>query len=47
MRAKYMEMGEEITEDHEYHEDHDMAKPKEPVETILEKESHKGKPTWE
>ena len=28
------------------HEDHDMAEPQEPVEILLEKESHKRKPTW-
>ena len=39
-----MEIGEAIQE---YHEDHDMMEPQEPVETILEKDSHKRKPTWE
>ena len=43
MRAQYMEIGESIPEDHE---DHDMVEPQEPVETILEKDSHKRKPTW-
>ena len=33
-----MEIGEAILEDHE---DHDMAEPQEPVETLLEKDSHK------
>ena len=28
------------------HEDHDMAEPQEPVETILEKDSQKRKATW-
>ena len=27
-------------------EDHDMAKPQEPVETLHEKDSHKRNPTW-
>ena len=39
-----MEIGEAIPEDHEYH---DMIEPQEPVKTILEKKSHKRKPTWE
>ena len=43
MRAQGMEIGEEIPEDHEYH---DMAKPQESVEIILEKDSHKRKPAW-
>ena len=34
---------ESIPEDSE---DHDMTKPQEPVETFLEKDSHKRKPTW-
>ena len=38
-----MEIGEVIPEDHE---DHDMTEPQEPVETFLEKDSHKRKPTW-
>ena len=38
-----MEIGEEIPK---YHEDHDMEEPQEPVETILEKDSHKRKSTW-
>ena len=38
-----MEIGEAILE---YHEDHDMAEPQELVETLLEKYSHKMKPTW-
>ena len=42
-RAQGMEIGEAIPEDHE---DHDMAEPQEPVETILEKDSHKRKPAW-
>ena len=42
-RAQGMEIGEAIPKDHE---DHDMAEPQESVETILEKESHKRKPTW-
>ena len=39
-----MEIGEANPEDHE---DHDMEKPQELVEIILEKESHKRKPAWE
>ena len=39
-----MEIGEAIPEDHE---DHDMTEPQELVETFLEKDSHKRKPTWE
>ena len=38
-----MEIGEAIPEDHE---DHDMEKPQEPIETIIEKDSHKRKPAW-
>ena len=38
-----MEIGEAIPEDHE---DHDMTEPQELVETFLEKDSHKRKPTW-
>ena len=38
-----MEMEEEIPK---YHEDHDMAKPQEPIETLHEKNSHKRKPAW-
>ena len=38
-----MEIREAIPEDHE---DHDMKKPKEPVETVLKKDSHKRKPAW-
>ena len=38
-----MEIGEAILVDHE---DHDMAEPQEPVETLLEKDSHKRKPAW-
>ena len=38
-----MEIGEAIPE---YHEDHDMEEPQEPVEIILKKDSHKRKPTW-
>ena len=34
---------EVITKDHE---NHDMEKPQEPVETLLEKEFHKRKATW-
>ena len=43
MRARDMEIGEAILEDHE---DHDMVEPQEPVETLFEKDSHKRKPTW-
>ena len=39
-----MEIGESILEDHEYH---DMTEPQEPVDTFLEKDSHKRKPAWE
>ena len=39
-----MEIGESILEDHEYH---NMTEPQDMVETFLEKESHKRKPTWE
>ena len=39
-----MEIREAIPE---YHEDHYMAEPQEPVETLLEKDSHKREPTWE
>ena len=39
-----MEIGEALLE---YDEDHDMAEPQEPIETILEKDSHKRKPAWE
>ena len=38
-----MEIGEAIPEDPEYR---DMTEPRELVETILEKDSHKRKPTW-
>ena len=38
-----MEIGEAILEDPE---DHDMTKPQEPVETFLDKDSHKKKPAW-
>ena len=38
-----MEIGEAIPEDSE---DHDMIEPQELVETFLEKDSHKTKPTW-
>ena len=38
-----MEIGLAILEDHE---DHDMTKPHESVETFLEKDSNKWKPTW-
>ena len=38
-----MEIGEAIPKDPE---DHDMAEPQKPVETILEKDSHKRKPAW-
>ena len=38
-----MEIGEAIPEDHE---DHDMTEPQEPVETFLEKDSHKRKSAW-
>ena len=43
MRVRDMEIGEAIPEDPE---DHDMIEPQEPVETILEQDSHKRKPTW-
>ena len=42
-RSPDMEIGEEIPEDHE---DHDMEEPQDLVEKILEKDSHKRKPTW-
>ena len=38
-----MEIEEAILENHEYH---DMTELKEQVETFLEKDSHKRKPTW-
>ena len=38
-----MEIGENILEDHEYH---DMEEPQEPVETLLKKDSHKRKIAW-
>ena len=38
-----MEIGEAIPE---YHEDHDIAEPQAPIETLLEKDSHKRKPAW-
>ena len=38
-----MEIGEAIAEENEYY---DMEEPQEQVETLLEKESHKRKPTW-
>ena len=38
-----MEIGEAILEDHE---DHDMTEPQDLVEKILEKDSHKRKPSW-
>ena len=44
MRVQDMEIGEAIPDDHEYH---DMAEPQELVETIIQKDSHKRKPTWE
>ena len=43
-RAQDMENEGVIPKDHEYH---DMEEPQESVETILEKDSHKRKPTWE
>ena len=42
-RALDMEIGEAIQEDHG---DQDMAEPKESVEIIIEKDSHKRNPTW-
>ena len=39
-----MEIGEAIPE---YPEDRDMTEPYESVETFLEKDSHKRKPSWE
>ena len=42
MRVRDMEIGESIPEDPE---DHDMTEG--PVETTLEEDSHKQKPTWE
>ena len=39
-----MEIGEVIPKDHA---DQDVTEPQETVETILEKDSHKRKPTWE
>ena len=44
MRVQDMEIREAIPEDLE---DHDMMEPQEPVETILQKDSHKRKSTWE
>ena len=38
-----MEIGEAIPKDHE---DHDMIEPQVLVETLLEKDSHKRKPSW-
>ena len=38
-----MEIGEAILEDHE---DHNMTEPQEMVDTIIEKDPHKRKPTW-
>ena len=38
-----MEIGEAILEDHEYH---DIAEPQEPVNTFLEKDSHKREQAW-
>ena len=38
-----MEIGEEILEYHEYHE---MEEPQDLVETLLDNESHKRKPSW-
>ena len=38
-----MEIGESIPKDHEYH---DMIEPQVPIETFLEKDSHKRKPAW-
>ena len=38
-----MEIGEAILEEPKYH---DMIEPQEFIETFLEKESHKRKPTW-
>ena len=38
-----MEIGEAILE---YHKDHNMVEPQELVETILEKDSHKRRPSW-
>ena len=43
MTVHNMEIGEVILEDHE---DHDTKEPQELVETFLEKDSHKRKPTW-
>ena len=42
-RGRDMEIEEAIPKNHE---DHDMTKPQESVETFLEKDSHKRKPTW-
>ena len=42
-RGQDMEIGEAIPEENE---DHSMTKPQEIVETFLEKDSHKRKPTW-
>ena len=44
MRALDMEIREAIPEDHE---DHDMEKPQELEDNLLQKDSHKSKPTWE
>ena len=39
-----MKIREAIQEEHEYH---NMEEPQDLVETLLEKNSHKRKPTWE
>ena len=42
-RFQDMKIREEIPE---YPKDHNTTEPQEPIETILEKDSHKRKPTW-
>ena len=42
-RGRDMEIEEATPEDHEYH---NMIEPHKSVETFLEKDSHKRKPTW-
>ena len=43
MRFQDMEIGEAIPKDPE---DYNMTEPQEPIETFLEKDSHKRKPAW-
>ena len=42
-RGRDMEIEEEIQENHE---DHEMTEPQEPIETFLEKDSHKRNLAW-